>query len=252
MPHGGPIGVHDVRDYDPIVQYFASWGFAVLQVNYRGSSGYGVAFEQAGKKQWARGIEDDIDAAVEWAMDLPEIDERRLCIIGGSYGGFSALASVIRHPDRYRCAVSINGVTDVPLIADSSDMADSKRAMEFYEEHIGDLETERDKLVGISPVYRAESIMAPVLIVQGLADRRVDPDHAYRLMSMLDLHGRAHDAMFVADAGHSFDRKDGIAVYRKVRRFLTEHLLPGVDYRQDPQSPREIREELGPNLLKRP
>lgn len=241
MPHGGPVGVHDAREYDPVVQYLASWGFAVLQVNYRGSSGYGLAFEKLGKRQWARGIEDDIDAAVEHAMALPEIDESRICIIGGSYGGFSSLASVIRHRDRYRCAVTINGVTDIPHFIESSDGADMKGARAVFEEYIGDPATERDKLIEVSPAYHAESIEAPVLIVQGLADRRVDPDHAYRLIRMLELHRKDFDSFFVEDGEHSFDRNEWIAVLRKVRSFLSSHLEPGEFYRDDPASPREMR-----------
>src|SRR5690606_16599332 len=165
--------------FDLIVQYLASVGFVVLEVNYRGSSGYGLEFIEKGRRQWAKGIEDDIDAAVEWAMGRAEIDGRRICIIGGSYGGFSALTSILRHRERYRCAVSINGVTDVPLLGHSSDLADSKKAMAFFDEFVGDFETEREKLIEISPVYRMNEVETPILIVQGSADRRVDPDHAY-------------------------------------------------------------------------
>lgn len=246
MPHGGPIGVRDLREYDPIVQYLASWGFAVLQINYRGSTGYGVEFEKLGRKQWAKGIEDDIDAAIEVVMKLPEIDEDRICIIGGSYGGFSALASVIRHEARYRCAVTINGVTDIPLLADSSDIADSKRALELFEEGIGSLETEREKLLEISPTYRVADVKVPILIVQGLLDRRVDPDHAYRLATMLELHQKDHEVMYVERGEHSFSRTDWIQVLRRVRRFLTAKLMPGTTFVQDPESAREARSEVLP------
>lgn len=240
MPHGGPIGVHDSREYDPVVQYLASWGFAVLQVNYRGSSGYGRSFEELGKKQWAKGIEDDIDAAVEQAMARPEVDGKRVCIVGGSYGGFSALASLIRHPGRYRCAVTLNGVSDIPLLYDSSDFADSKRAMEFYEEFVGDLETERAKLIEISPAYHASKIDAPVLVVYGTEDRRVDPDHAHRLILMLELYGKEHQEITVQGAEHSFDRAEFIVVARALRRFLTTHLMPGVAFVRDRRAPHEL------------
>lgn len=246
MPHGGPIGIRDEREYDPVVQYLTSWGFSILQVNYRGSAGYGVEFERAGRKQWARGIEDDIDAAVEAAMRRSEIDPSRICIIGGSYGGFSALASVIRHPDRYRCAVTINGVTDVPLMADSSDIADSKIALEAFENLIGDLETERDRLLAISPAYHVGGIRVPVLVVQGLRDRRVDPDHAHRLIALLELHRKPFESLFIAEAEHSFTREQAIRVYRKVRRFLTSHLQPERAFMRDPETPRERREEIQP------
>ena len=242
MPHGGPIGVQDVREYDPVVQYLTSWGFSILQVNYRGSAGYGLEFQRAGRKQWAKGIEDDIDAAVEAAMQRSEIDASRICIIGGSYGGFSALASVIRNPDRYRCAVSINGVTDVPLIADSSDIADSKAALAFFEEAVGDLETERERLIEISPAYHVGEIEVPIFVVQGLRDRRVDPDHAHRLIALLELHRKPYKSLFIADAAHSFTRDQAIEVFREVRRFLTTHLQPEGSLVQDAEWTRETGE----------
>ena len=210
MPHGGPHDVRDRRQYDPFVQYLASWGFAVLQPNFRGSTGYGLEFQEAIKKEWARGIEDDIDAAVEHAMSMPEIDGDRLCIIGTSYGGFSALASVVRHKDRYRCAISINGASDIPLLYDSSDMGDSKRVMEFYEEYVGDLETEREKLVAVSPAYAVAGIEAPVFMIYGTEDRRVDPDHSHRMLLMLETYGKEHDSLAIEKMRHSPRRLEWI------------------------------------------
>lgn len=236
MPHGGPIGVHDSRDYDPIVQYLASWGFAVVQVNYRGSSGYGLDFVRQGAKQWARGIEDDIDAAVEKAMADPRIDPERICIFGGSYGGFSAFASVIRHGDRYRCAVSLNGVSDIPLLADSSDMADSKSAMKYYEDYIGDLETEREKLIEVSPAYHVDALSTPTLIIQGTDDRRVDPDHAHRMAMMFELHEKPFELLEIEGAEHGPERDEWIIVARTLRRFLTAHLMPETEFDPDPRT----------------
>ena len=94
MPHGGPIGVSDARDFNPDVQYFAGAGYAVLTVNYRGSAGYGRAFLDAGKREWSEGIEDDIDAAVDRVVADGLVDPERMCIAGASYGGYSALISV--------------------------------------------------------------------------------------------------------------------------------------------------------------
>jgi len=233
MPHGGPIDIRDSREYDPLVQYLASWGFAVLQPNYRGSSGYGLKFIEAGKKEWARGIEDDIDAAVDHARALPEIDADRICIVGASYGGFSAIASVVRHKNRYRCAISWNGVSDIPLLADSSDMADSKRVMLYYEKFIGDLESERDKLVAASPAYHVKEIETPILIVYGTADRRVDQDHSHRMLLMLETYGKEHESMEIEGMQHGYTRDEWIDIARAVRRYLTTHLLPGEEFRSD-------------------
>jgi dipeptidyl aminopeptidase/acylaminoacyl peptidase len=237
MPHGGPHRVRDSRRFDPVVQYLASWGFAVLQVNYRGSAGYGLNFEVLVKKQWARGIEDDIDAAVESATKLPAVDGTRICIVGRSYGGFSALAGTIRHRDRYRCAVTINGVADVPLLYDTSDMADSKWTMQFYEEYVGDIRTERDRLLEVSPAYHLEQVSVPILVVYGTADRRVDPDHAHRMLLMLELYGKPHESLEIDEGEHGFDRYGSIAVWRTVRRFLSRHLEPELPFEPDPPLP---------------
>lgn len=235
-PHGGPHDVADNREYDGFLQYLASWGFAVVQVNYRGSSGYGLEFSELGKKEWARGIEDDIDAAVEYAMARPDVDEDRVCIEGGSYGGFSALASVIRHRDRYRCAISFNGVTDIPFLGISSDYSDSKAAMKSFEQRIGNLETERDKLIEASPAYHVEALNVPILIAYGTDDRRVDPDHAHRMLLMLDLYGKPHRYLEIEGAEHSPNRDEWIIYARAVRRFLSEHLLAGGEFVPDPRS----------------
>lgn len=235
MPHGGPIGVRDRQQYDPMVQYFASWGFATLQANYRGSSGYGRRFKEAGRKQWAQGIEDDIDAAVEYAMALPEIDEDNVCIIGGSYGGFSAIVSVLRHADRYRCAATINGVSDIPLMGESSDFADSARVLAVFEKNVGDLESDRDKLLAISPAYHLEEVATPILVVYGDEDRRVDPDHAFRVTMMLKLYGKEYEEIRVKGGAHSFTRYQWLGVLPEIRKFLTKHLMPNVSFERDPR-----------------
>jgi len=234
MPHGGPAGVRDTRLYNPVVQYLASWGFAVLQPNYRGSFGYGLEYSEAIKKQWSKAIEDDIDAAVEHAMARSEVDGDRVCIIGASYGGFSALASVVRHRDRYRCAISINGVSDIPLLYDSSDMADSKRVMDFYEEYVGDLETERETLEETSPIYHVDDIETPVLFIYGDQDRRVDPDHSRRMMLMMDLYEKPYESLEIEGMRHGPSSIQWVIVMRSARRMLTRHLLPGQAFEMDP------------------
>ena len=226
MPHGGPVDVRDSKAFQPLVQYLASWGFAVLQPNYRGSAGYGKSFREAGRKQWARGIEDDIDAAVEKVMAIPEIDATRICIAGGSYGGFSAIASIIRHKDRYRCAVTINGVMDVPFMGETSDIADSAASLARFQARTGDFDLERKELIDISPVYHLQSVETPVLAIYGTADRRVDPDHSVRLILMMELYGKEVEEIAVPGASHSFDREQWIEVAPQMKDFLTRHLMP--------------------------
>jgi dienelactone hydrolase len=234
-PHGGPIGVRDTRHYDALVQYLASWGFATLQVNYRGSSGYGRAFEEGGKREWARGIEDDVDAAVEHVLRRPEIDPSRVCIIGGSYGGFSAVASVVRHRHRYRCAATLNGASDIPLLFEESDCAESERCVESLKQVVGDPETERDRLVDASPVYHVREIETPVFVSYGTNDTRVDPDHSHRLVLMLETLGLPHEALEIQGAAHAPTRREWVIYARALRRFLTKHLLPEQGFVGDPE-----------------
>lgn len=236
IPHGGPIGIHDRQRFDPIVQYLASWGFAVLQANYRGSGGYGEDFLQAGRRQWARGIEDDVAAAIDATRSRPEIDGSRVCILGGSYGGFSAITSALRDPGAFRCTGTINGVTDVPLMFESSDFADSRVALDLFEDFVGDVETERPSLEAISPVYRIDALETPLLVVYGDADRRVDPDHAHRLLALLALYDKPHREIRIAGGRHSLTRDQWVDLLPRIRAFLTDHLMPEAAFVPDPIS----------------
>ena len=129
MPHGGPIGVSDNRYFAPDAQWLAMNGYAVLQVNFRGSSGYGQSFKEAGHQEWGRGIEDDIEKATYTALDqYPILDRNRVGIFGGSYGGYSALMSVIRNPELYVCAASYAGVTDLTLLFSNTRMHNNQPA----------------------------------------------------------------------------------------------------------------------------
>jgi dipeptidyl aminopeptidase/acylaminoacyl peptidase len=241
FPHGGPIGVRDNRDFNPLLQYIASAGMAVLNVNYRGSSGYGLRFESLGNRQWANGIEDDIDAATDLVRSRPEVDASRICIAGGSYGGFSALASIVRHKSRFRCAASINGVTDIPLLFDTSDWADLVGLRSVARQLIGDPERERRDLMDASPLYHVDRFHTPVLIVYGTRDRRVDPDHSHRLMLMMDVHDKKYEAVEVVGAGHSFTYLEGQAVFARLLEFLKKHLFVDPESEEMGAGPRHER-----------
>ncbi len=130
MPHGGPIGVSDTQAFSSDIQYLARMGFSVLRVNYRGSGVRGKKFEGAGERQWGRGIEDDIEAAIDFVLQKGWVDEDRICTMGSSYGGYSALMLVIRRPDSYRCAASLMGVTDIALMFNSDDVWAGERVTE--------------------------------------------------------------------------------------------------------------------------
>jgi dipeptidyl aminopeptidase/acylaminoacyl peptidase len=225
LPHGGPIGVMDGREFSREVQFLAERGMAVLQVNYRGSEGYGKSFLEAGKREWGRGIEDDIDAALAQVIARGAVDEQRMCLAGGSYGGYSALIGVLRHPDRFRCAASFAGVTDIPLMFASSDWSVSPLARKTMAEVVGDPATEYETLKGLSPVYQVDKLRVPVFIAQGSHDVRVHPDHAYRMKAMLELGGKEFEWLMVEDMGHGFDSlEQECAYFKRLRNFLTRRL----------------------------
>lgn len=228
MPHGGPIGTFDLRSFQPEVQYLANAGLAVLRVNYRGSGGYGRRFEQAGRRQWGRGIEDDIDAAVDHAIEQGWVDGARICTAGASYGGYSALMLVIRRPGRYRCAASLSGVTDIGLLFNSSDWSWDQKMRDLMAELVGDPDADFDEQRRFSPVYNADKIRVPVHLAHGRDDRRVDVDHAHRMHAMLELHGVDVEEYLVSGMGHGFsDMTQTVGYYTSLRRFLVENLQPG-------------------------
>jgi len=167
MPHGGPLGIQDTLNFDPEVQFLANRGYAVVQVNYRGSSGEGEKFYNAGKKQWGKKIEDDIAAAVHAALDKYPLDANRVCIYGASYGGYSAVMSTIRYPSLYKCAASYAGVMDVPLLYETSDWSTNHYLRQLMIDITGNPDTQYEQLFDISPVYNVAKLMRPVLIAQG-------------------------------------------------------------------------------------
>ena len=225
FPHGGPIGVRDSRFFDPEVQFLASLGYAVLQVNFRGSEGFGTAFRKAGERSYGSAIEDDIDAALTAALAQYPLDGTRMCAMGASYGGYSAMVSAIRWPGRFRCAISISGVSDRALFFTASDAAESKEGREKLEELIGDPKTEMHEMRKYSPLYRYAELNLPVMLVHGGEDQRVDYEHTRRLLRMLNLAGRPPVLVQLEDEGHSIDGDDSRKlVWDGVAGFLRAHL----------------------------
>lgn len=225
FPHGGPIGVRDSRFFDPEVQFLASLGYAVLQVNFRGSEGFGTAFRKAGERSYGSAIEDDIDAALTAALAQYPLDGTRMCAMGASYGGYSAMVSAIRWPGRFRCAISISGISDRALFFTASDAGRSKEGRETLERMIGDPKTEMDEMRRYSPLYRYAELDLPVMLVHGGEDLRVDYEHTRRLLRMLNLAGRPPVLVELEDEGHSIGGDDSRKlVWDGVAGFLRAHL----------------------------
>jgi dipeptidyl aminopeptidase/acylaminoacyl peptidase len=221
-PHGGPYGPRDSWGFDPEVQFLASRGYSVLQINYRGSGGYGYTFEAAGKREWGGKMQDDLTDGVKWAIEQKIADPARVAIYGASYGGYAALAGAVFTPDLYRCAVNYVGVADLSLITSWGRGRFDRSSDEFYREWIGDdakYKFER------SPVNFVERIRIPTLHAYGFNDPRVEFDHWKRLEKKLKQFGKPYEALIAEDEGHGFrNEKERLKFYQRLEAFLAKYL----------------------------
>lgn len=225
MPHGGPIGVADRPHFNPEVQFLASLGYAVLQINFRGSAGYGKAFREAGHGGHGTVIEDDVEAALDEALKRYPLDAGRMCMLGTSYGGYSALVSAVRSPDRFRCVVSIAGVSDRTLFFTSSDAGRSETGRRELERVIGDPRKEGERMIATSPLFQVEKLTTPVMLVHGAEDMRVDYEHTRRLVRMLGMQDRPPVVLRFEGEGHGLSDLHNIeTAWEGIAGFLQEHL----------------------------
>lgn len=222
LVHGGPHGVRDAWGFDPEVQMLAAHGYAVLQVNFRGSAGRGVDFVESGYRQWGRGMIDDIVDGVRQAQALDGISPTRACIWGASYGGYAALMATVREPDLFACAIGMAGPYDLPTMYRWGDVQRSRWGRARLEDYIG---RDTATLAADSPSHHADSIRAALLIVQGGRDRRVSPEHMRIMTRALDRAGKPYELYAPRDETHGF-HNDAYAreYYRRVFDFLGRHL----------------------------
>lgn len=226
LPHGGPT-VRDVWGYAPWVQFLASCGYAVLQMDYRGSPGYGTEFYEKGKREIGRGMQTDIDDGTRWAIAQGYADPARIAIVGASYGGYSVLYALAHSPELYRCGISIAGVTDWQDIIKERKGEEYKFAFLHWKEWIGDPQTDVEFLGSISPVNFAGTIQAPLLIVQGKDDRIVPPKQARKMVTALEKAGRKPQVLYFADEGHGFRKeKNRLKLLTEMEKFLARNLAP--------------------------
>lgn len=219
--HGGPHGVRDYWGFDPENQYLAANGFAVLQVNFRGSGGYGKEFLESGYGEWGRKMQDDVTDATLWAIESGYADEDRICIYGGSYGGYSSLMGVIREPNLYQCAVGYVGVYSLPLMYEDGDIPDSDSGIKYLREVIGNDDSE---LRENSPVYQADKVEVPVFLVHGSEDVRVPMSHFEELTEAFDKHDVDYKTL-VREEGHGFQKEENkFELYPKLIKFFEKHL----------------------------
>lgn len=219
FPHGGPIA-KDNESFDYWAQYFANKGYAVLQMNFRGSSGQGLAFRNAGLKNWGLKMQDDIEDGAKKLIADGITNPNKICIVGASYGGYAALMGAVKTPDFYQCAISINGVSNVAdFVRDNSVFWSSYNVVD---KQIG---SDRNHLNNISPVNHADKIKVPILLVHGDSDRQVDDKHSKQMHEALKDENKKVTFISLEDEDHYLtNNKNRLKTFAAIDQFLTKHL----------------------------
>jgi len=227
MVHGGPWVGGDSWRYHPEVQFLASRGFAVLQPNFRGTTRYGWKHFTSSFGQWGLAMQDDVTDGVKWAVAEGIADPKRVCIYGGSYGGYATMMALAKEPDMFKCGINYVGVTDLDLLltASWSDMAYSEFVQHTAKDMVGDPVKDAERLRATSPLNLASKIKAPVLMAYGGVDFRVPIEHGTRMKSALERAGNAPQWILADAEGHGFqDPKSRGEFYGAMEKFLKQHL----------------------------
>ena len=222
-PHGGPWA-RDAWGYNPEAQFLANRGYGVLQMNFRGSTGYGRAFWEASFKQWGKKMQDDVTDGVKFAIAQGIADPKRVCIYGGSYGGYCALAGLAFTPDLYACGVDYVGVSNLFTFLKTIPPY-WKPLLDMFYEMVGNPVTDKELLAAASPVLHADNIRVPLLIAQGAQDPRVNIDESDQMVAALKKHGIAVEYLVKDNEGHGFHNEENrFEFYEAMEKFLKRHL----------------------------
>lgn len=220
LPHGGPHGIRDDWDFELERQLLAARGYAVLQVNFRGSGGYGGAFERAGYQQWGAAMQHDVTDATRWAIEQGIADPKRICLYGSSFGGYSALMGVAREPSLYACAAGNVGVYDLDMMYGRGDVQARRSGENYLKLVIGE-----EGLAERSPAKLAANIRVPVFLAAGELDERTPPEQTKAMERALQAAGVPVEAHYYDNEGHGYyllsNRRD---FYTKLLTFLDRHL----------------------------
>ena len=224
LPHGGPIGVRDYWGFNYENQILAAHGYAVLQMNYRGSSGYGSSFQEKGLRKWGSDIQRDIVEATRWAISEKGFDPKRVCIFGASFGGYSALQAPLVAPGLFSCAIGFVGVYDLPLLYEEGDIPGRRSGMSYLKRAVGE---DKSELFDFSPVFHAEKLKeTPIFLIHGEEDPRAPIEHAYRMEKALkDVNHPVLETLYFEKEGHGlYDAGARARMYDAVLGFLDQHI----------------------------
>jgi len=225
MPHGGPAA-RDYLSFDPVVQFLANRGYAVLQMNFRGSGGYGAQFEVAGYGEWGGKMQDDVTDGAKYMIEQGIADPQRICIFGGSYGGYAALMGAVKTPDLYQCAVGWNGAYDLKKLMRDDLRYVNRGRVGYWETSIGDF-SNTEFLESISPANRAGEIRIPILLTAAKDDRVVRSSQTDVMASALRRAKVTYDYIEVDNGGHGYRSTESRLEFMKaLDDFLDEHLKP--------------------------
>ncbi len=238
--HGGPWA-RDTWGYDPEAQWLANRGYLSVQVNFRGSTGYGKDFVNAGDKEWGARMHDDLLDAVDWVVEHGHADRSKVAIYGGSYGGYAALAGAAFTPEVFACAVDIVGPSNLKTLIESIPPYWEPMIAQFHT-RVGNPETEEEFMWERSPLSKAGDIRIPLLIAQGANDPRVKQAESEQIVAVLQEKGIDHEYMLFPDEGHGFAKPENrLKFYAAAERFLAKHL--GGRFEPGPSGPGSGTEE---------
>lgn len=222
LPHGGPFARTSFT-FDPWVQLLADRGYAVLQPNFRGSTGFGRDLVERGYGQMGLAMQDDLDDGVDWLAGQGIVDPKRVCLVGASYGGYAAMWGAIRNPERYRCAVSFAGVSDIRAqLKHDKSMFFARRYSKIHRKKI-EGEEKRD-LAAVSPLQQAARLKVPLLLAHGERDSTVPADQSRKMLKALREAGIPVQGAFFAASGHDLENSaDSADFLRRLEAFLEVH-----------------------------
>jgi len=219
LPHGGPYG-RDSKRFDYFAQFFASRGYGVLQMNFRGSAGYGKAFEQAGRKNWVV-MQEDVEDGTRWLIKKGYADPDRTCIAGWSYGGYAALMGAAKNPDLYQCAIAMAALTDIKdFMQDQRDYRFGRATIKGF---IGNGFEGKDDIKANSPVKLAEDMTVPLFLAHGELDQQVHFDQYKRMKRALKGSKAKVTYMEFKDEDHYLsNEKNRIEFFKGLDKFLNK------------------------------